>query len=172
MTSVIASKTKLSFPSDQGMRVFYTGIIHGSSGFPMKFNKATKVLLGALTALLFASSANAQQPGSNIALGKTVTYNAKPNYYAATMDRTATGQLTDGKYVSRLSADGKDHQSFWTQNGTVGWQYVNPVFITVDLGSAQSISGVSLSTAGGRAGVSCASKLCAREGNFCCNGDK
>jgi len=119
----------------------------------MKLN-TTKVLLSALAALLFASSANAQQPGTNIALGRSVTYNAAPNYYAATMDRTATGQLTDGKYVSRLSADGIDHQSFWTQNGTVGWQYVNPVFITVDLGSAQSISGVSFSTAGGRAGVS------------------
>ena len=124
----------------------------------MKQHKTPKVLFAALAACaisyLFASSAKAQQPGANIALGKTVTYNAAPNYYAATMDRSATGQLTDGKYVGTKSADGIDHQSFWTQNGTVGWQYVNPVFITVDLGSEQPISGVSFSTAGGRAGVS------------------
>ena len=121
-----------------------------------KFN-FTKVLLPALTgcafALTIASCANAQQPPDNIALGKTVTFNKNPSYALCT-DPDDKIQLTDGK----LSSEGplrnvENTTSIWVQKGTVGWGNTMPVVITIDLGSVQPISGVSYSTAAGRAGV-------------------
>ena len=114
----------------------------------------TKVLLPALAgcffALSFASCAYAQD---NIALGKTVTFSAKPNYSYST-DPDDITQLTDGEY----STEGKQNEaegskSIWVQKGTVGWQRITPVVITIDLGAVQPISGASFSTGGGAAGV-------------------
>ncbi|MCU0873051.1 MAG: hypothetical protein MUE50_11990, partial [Pirellulaceae bacterium] len=53
-------------------------------------------------------------------------------------------QLTDGKTTAGY---------FWTQPGTVGWQSVRYASVTIDLGDAQPISGVSMTTAAGVAGV-------------------
>lgn len=120
----------------------------------MKAINPTKVLLPALTgcffALTLATGAHAQD---NIALGKSVTFSAKPNYSYST-DPDNIIQLTDGKY----STEGKQNEtegtrSIWVQKGTVGWLRITPVVITIDLGSVQSISGASFSTAGGAGGV-------------------
>lgn len=123
----------------------------------MKPFNLTKVLLPALAgcafSLLLASCASAQQPPVNIALGKVAMFNKPPNYALCT-DPDDKYQLTDGK----LSSEGKlanveNTTSIWVQKGTVGWGNTMPVVITFDLGSEQPISGVSYSTAAGRAGV-------------------
>jgi len=80
--------------------------------------------------------------GENIALGKKYTM-ARPNYALCTDPGDAT-QLTDGEYTRGY---------FWTQKTTVGWSHGAPRFISVDLGQAQPIRGVSFSTAAGVAGV-------------------
>jgi hypothetical protein len=121
----------------------------------MTYLKRIKVLLPALAGFVFmlplASCAKAQD--SNIALNKSVIFSAKPNYALCT-DPGDNIQLTDGKY----STEGKQNEvegtkNIWVQKGTVGWQFVKPVVITIDLESVQPISGVSFSTGAGTAGV-------------------
>jgi hypothetical protein len=94
------------------------------------------------------------QPQDNIALGKIVTFNTKPNY-ADTNDPDDSKQLTDGKYSSGIKVldDNTTIKSIWGQTSTVGWQRVTPVVITIDFGSVQPISGVSFGTGAGTAGV-------------------
>ncbi|MEI8012928.1 MAG: LamG-like jellyroll fold domain-containing protein, partial [Candidatus Omnitrophota bacterium] len=79
----------------------------------------------------------------NIALNKTYVLNTAPDYALCTDAGDAT-QLTDGQYVQGY---------FWTQPGTVGWQYKNMVSVTIDLGKSESIAGFSYNTAAGFAGV-------------------
>jgi len=87
---------------------------------------------------------NWQPAPVNIALGKNVTFNTPPNYSYCTDPEDAI-QVTDGNYTNGY---------FWTQLSTVGWSHENPAIITIDLGSVQSISGISFDTAAGTAGVS------------------
>jgi hypothetical protein len=115
----------------------------------MKTLKTIKVLLTTLAGCALCSScALAQPPQINLALGKTVTFSAAPNYGSST-DPDDSKQLTDGKYSSAAGSG-----SIWLQKGTVGWHTVPPVIITIDLGSVQPISGVSYSTAAGISDVS------------------
>jgi len=79
----------------------------------------------------------------NIALHAPYTLEFAPNYAHCT-DADDARQLTDGAYV-------EGH--FWTQPGTVGWQGVKPVIVTIDLGADKPIGGVSYNTAAGAAGV-------------------
>ncbi len=79
----------------------------------------------------------------NVALGRPYTLKPAPNYRLCTDPGDKT-QLTDGKYVKGY---------FWAQKGTVGWNHVNFVDINIDLGQVKAISGVSLRTAAGVAGV-------------------
>jgi hypothetical protein len=123
----------------------------------MKQFRTSKVLLPALAGCAFgavlASCANAQQPGENIALGKSATFSAPPNYSLST-DADDNKQLTDGQYSSEGKLNEVENTtSIWVQKGTVGWSNRSPIFITIDLGSVQPISGFSYSTAAGRAGV-------------------
>ena len=83
------------------------------------------------------------RPGENLALGKPYTLNPAPDYAHCTDPGDAT-QLTDGQYTSGY---------FWTQKGTVGWNNANPAIITIDLGKAEPIRGVSFNMAAGVAGV-------------------
>lgn len=82
-------------------------------------------------------------PGPNVALGKPYTLQPAPSYGYCT-DPDDRIQLTDGEYTVGY---------FWTQKTTVGWNNANPVIITLDLGKLTAIAGMSLNTAGGRAGV-------------------
>jgi hypothetical protein len=107
---------------------------------------------GALSALTFVPASAQPEKPANIALGKSVTFGSNPNYALST-DPEDKLQLTDGK----LSTEGEQREvqntrSIWVQKGTVGWSNTYPS-ITIDLGSVQPISGVSYSTAAGRAGV-------------------
>lgn len=96
---------------------------------------------------------NAVSVGSNIALGKTLTFNKEPNYTPC-VDPDNKIWLTDGKYSSEGNLrEVEGTKAIWVQKGTVGWQNTMPVIITMDLGSVQPISGVSYSTAAGSAGV-------------------
>lgn len=79
----------------------------------------------------------------NIALHMPYTFEFAPNYAHCTEAGDAQ-QLTDGVYVEGY---------FWTQPGTVGWQGVKPVIVTLDLGSDKAIGGISFNTAAGAAGV-------------------
>jgi hypothetical protein len=94
-----------------------------------------------LCAMLLALPVAAEP--ANLALGKPYTFEPAPSYAHCTDPGDAT-QLTDGVYT-------KDY--FWVQPTTVGWQSAKPIVITIDLGSVQSISGVSVNTAAGAAGV-------------------
>jgi hypothetical protein len=87
--------------------------------------------------------AKADRP--NIALGRSYTFNTRPNYTFSAKDG-GLKQLTDGQFT-----DGY----FWTEPSTVGWMHTQAgrVIITLDLGEIRPISGVMFSTAAGRAGV-------------------
>jgi hypothetical protein len=69
-----------------------------------------------------------------------------PNYGLCT-DPEDIRQLTDGKFSENNS------EVMWTRKETVGWYYLNPVYITVDLGEVMPIGGVAFHTAAGAAGV-------------------
>lgn len=101
-----------------------------------------RLVLGLVLGLASALAA-AGEPGENLALGKGYTLFPRPNYAHCT-DAGDLEQLTDGKTTTAY---------FWTQEGTVGWQSARYATITVDLGEIQPISGVSLTTAAGVAGV-------------------
>ncbi len=111
--------------------------------------------VGLCAGLLLATGAQAQgtAAGENVALHKTVKVDP-PSNYEYTRDRHPA-QLTDGIYASSGAKWDPVHQtsSLWVQKGTLGWAHKKPVFITIDLGSVQPISGIIFSTAGGRAGV-------------------
>jgi hypothetical protein len=117
----------------------------------MKLFKTAGVLPIALAACALVScAAHAQE---NIALGKSATFSSPPNY-SLSSDPEDHLQLTDGKYSSEGKlAEVENTTSIWVQKGTVGWSNRSPIFITIDLGKVQPISGASYSTAAGRAGV-------------------
>ena len=83
----------------------------------------------------------------NIALGKPYVLSRKPTYPYC-RDPGDASQLTDGMHS-------KVRPKFWSQKSTVGWYATNgkPVTITIDLGSALPISGVTCSMGAGCAGV-------------------
>ena len=95
-----------------------------------------------------ASSAYAQSAANqerNLALGRSYTMAPRPNY-ALTADAGDDRQLTDGAYT--------DPRAFWLRSSTVGWELNNrTVTIVIDLQKVQAISGLSFSTAAGRADV-------------------
>ena len=100
--------------------------------------------LGILGGVFLAQSLSAfTPPGPNIARGKSYTLRPRPNYRLCT-DAGDAKQLTDGVYSKGY---------FWVQKTTVGWVHAVPVHITVDLGKAEPISGLSFNTAAGTAGV-------------------
>lgn len=81
--------------------------------------------------------------GENLALTRPYTMSPAPSY-SLCADPDDKVQLTDGVYT-------QGH--FWTRPTTVGWGGSAPKFITIDLGHDLPLKGVSLSTAGGVAGV-------------------
>ena len=85
----------------------------------------------------------ADRPSENIALGPSYTLEPGPNYGLCT-DPGDDAQLTDGMYTEGY---------FWTQPSTVGWQDKTPSILTLDLGTAMPVRGVSFSTAAGFADV-------------------
>ena len=85
----------------------------------------------------------ADRPSENIALGASYTLEPGPNYGLCT-DPGDDAQLTDGMYTEGY---------FWTQPSTVGWQDKTPSILTLDLGTAMPVRGVSFSTAAGFADV-------------------
>ncbi len=99
------------------------------------------LLLAAMSGWL--GIALAQASSVNLALGKPYQLKPAPNYRYCT-DQGDRTQLTDGQYVSGY---------FWTQPGTVGWSGQAPILITLDLGKAEPIGGLSFNTAAGVAGV-------------------
>jgi hypothetical protein len=97
--------------------------------------------------MLFAGLFSNKAISRNIALNCSYRYSIAPKY-ELTIDAGDKKQLTDGKYAPR------NNGFLWNNRETVGWRYVgNKMFIVIDLGSDQSISGVSYSTAGGVHGV-------------------
>jgi hypothetical protein len=97
-----------------------------------------------LTTIGLAQPATRQlTAGQNIARGAKYTLSPMPGYAGCTDPGDVT-QLTDGQLTEGY---------FWAQKGTVGWQNVPFVTITIDLGRIQPISGVSFRTAAGVAGV-------------------
>ena len=102
--------------------------------------RVTPIVLLALS--MFLPGAAAQGAGKNLAFRKPYTLSS-PNYLHCTEpgDRT---QLTDGVYSKGY---------FWTQKSTVGWGGGKTALITIDLGKAHPIEGMSFSTAAGVAGV-------------------
>ncbi len=93
--------------------------------------------------VFFLPAGAAPEDPCNIAVGVPYELQPRPNYQHCT-DAGDAKQLTDGAYTKGY---------FWTQKGTVGWRNHKPVFITLDLGKVQAISGVSFNTAAGVAGV-------------------
>jgi len=79
----------------------------------------------------------------NLARGCAYTLDPQPSYGYCT-DPNDKVQLTDGEYTAGY---------FWTQKTTVGWTRARPVAITLDLGADVPVSGLSLNTAAGVAGV-------------------
>ncbi len=111
-------------------------------------NLRIKQLLFAIAGLALPFTCASARAQDNIALGKTVTFSANPNY-ALTTDTGDAQQLTDGQYT----VPSESERTVWRHKSSVGWQYVKPVTITIDLGSPQPVSGLSYSTGAGAAGV-------------------
>jgi len=82
-------------------------------------------------------------PGENVALGRSYAWSEDPRYALCTDEGDAT-QLTDGRHTVGY---------FWVQDATVGWQLRRPLVITIDLERTEPITGVSLNTGAGAAGV-------------------
>ncbi len=81
--------------------------------------------------------------GENIALGASYTMTMQGRY-SHCADADDNVQLTDGLYTEGY---------FWTQPSTVGWRASRPAHVTIDLGEAQPIRGMSFGSAAGVAGV-------------------
>ena len=96
-----------------------------------------------LAFLLLAALPCYSSESANMALGKKYSIFPSPNYHLCTDpgDRT---QLTDGKTTTSY---------FWTQKGTVGWQYSSYVDIVIDLGKTEPVDRVTFTSAAGKAGV-------------------
>ena len=126
----------------------------------MKLHGTLKVLLVAVAlvgCLIYPGEMQppAQAQPANLAYGKSVTFSDAPNYALCT-DPDDDIQLTDGLFSSTSP---QDTYHIWQREGTVGWQYINPVSITVDLGAVKPISGIAFSTAGGCCSVNWASHI-------------
>lgn len=106
----------------------------------MRYFKTSSVLI-LIPMVLGAGQASGDR--LNVALNAPYVLEPAPNYGHCTDPGDAT-QLTDGELT-------EGH--FWTQTGTVGWQRVKYVTVTVDLGRIEPIAGVSFRTAAGIAGV-------------------
>ncbi len=89
--------------------------------------------------LLLTAAGAALASDEDIALGRPYVLDTPPNYPLCTEAGDAV-QLTDGQHVS-------GSEIFWIQAGAVGWNGVNPVMFTIDLGKLAPISGVSLNAA-------------------------
>lgn len=77
--------------------------------------------------------------GQNLALGKNVNFSSKPNY-ALTASTTDLIELTDGVFTKgRL----------WSSKGTVGWQRLNRLTVTIDLIKPDLVGEIFFSTARG-----------------------
>lgn len=120
--------------------------------------KKTKIFGIGLAILALAKvngmAASGDEAG-NLALSAKYTLIPGPNSpHCAAGD--ASKKLTDGVYSGDLkgSMEGATDTSIWTMDTTVGWHRVFAPVITLDLGKDQPISGVSYSTAAGRADVS------------------
>lgn len=115
----------------------------------MKFSTVFSIG-GALSVSAFLMNTACAQ--TNIAQGKKVT-TSTPSNYALTKDKNPA-QLTDGKYAGAdYNAEHKT-TSLWVQPGSITWRArKEPIVITIDLEKVSPISGVSLSTAAGAAGV-------------------
>ena len=83
--------------------------------------------------------------GENIALGTSYTMTMGGRYELCS-DPDDKTQLTDGVYTEGAS-------SIWAQKSTVGWRTSKPAQVTIDLGKAQPIRGMSLGSAAGVSGV-------------------
>ncbi|MDD3587879.1 MAG: discoidin domain-containing protein [Thermoguttaceae bacterium] len=94
-------------------------------------------------AYLCACEEKSPEPPQNIALGKSYSLSARPEYGLCT-DPDDKIQLADGKTTTGY---------FWTQKGTVGWTRAGSVAITIDLGKVEPIDRVAFTSAAGVAGV-------------------
>ena len=101
------------------------------------------IVLGAVSCVCLSVMPGPAAGGGNIAAGRPYRMHPRPNYPHCTDpgDRT---QLTDGVYAKGY---------FWVQKPTVGWTNAAFVTVTIDLGAAAPIGGVSFNTAAGVAGV-------------------
>lgn len=102
--------------------------------------RAPSARLSVMAILLLAlfGSLAAAAAGGNLALGRPYTMAPAPSYGLCS-DAGDAVQLTDGKPAGA--------GCFWTQPAAVGWASVNPITVTVDLGSVQAIGGVAVGTA-------------------------
>ncbi|MBM3501187.1 MAG: hypothetical protein FJX74_21260, partial [Armatimonadetes bacterium] len=102
-----------------------------------------------VTAVLMAISATHAQdardldPGSNLALGKPVTYLPTPDYGLTAEGDTDGQDLTDGKLTQR------EDQCMWFEALAVGWSYSGRVNLAVDLGEVQPIDEIAVRFLGG-----------------------
>jgi len=112
--------------------------------------KVTATLIVALAAASISSHCAIAQ--TNIALDKKVT-TSTPSNYALTKDKNPA-QLADGKYAGAVFDAQHQTASLWVQPGSITWRAgKDPIVVTIDLEKVSPISGVSLSTAAGAAGV-------------------
>lgn len=120
------------------------GVFEGDSSW-VNYTPAGSSFPSISSMIQFAEGNPGWEPPYNIALGRSVSFSAAPNYALCT-DSYDAAQITDGYYSTGSG-------QMWSKTSTVGWQYIDPVVITIDLGSEQPISGLSFSTAGGSSNV-------------------
>lgn len=93
----------------------------------------------------------------NIALGKPYQLSQTPNYSAANAEKGVYYTSVDNgkKLTDGVSNKVSTFPYFWLRASTVGWitSRTGPIHAIVDLGSVQSISGASFTTAAGASGV-------------------
>jgi len=86
-----------------------------------------------------------QTKGTNLALGRPVSFEVAPNY-PLTRDVADAQQLTDGK----LTMHPRDRDDkIWHAPTAVGWARRNPAVVTLDLGDVRAISRVVVRCLGG-----------------------
>ena len=92
---------------------------------------------------------SAEEAPQNLARGKVCSFSRKPTY-PYSRDPDDEKQLTDGVY-----SNARGRPKFWTQLSTVGWYATNgtPIFITLDLGKINPISGLSVNMGAGNSEV-------------------
>jgi hypothetical protein len=117
-----------------------------------QFFKPSRILFATILACALSAFPTNAMAQENIALGKKAEFNTPPNYELSS-DANDAKQLTDGIYSSRGNLQEVENTTaIWVQKSTVGWTGGFPI-ITIDLEKVQPISGISYSTAAGRAGV-------------------